>query len=90
MRVMIHKASTCAVHRATPGRPSGPGWEMPLLEMPLSDIEELCRVRVRVLIIVVILALAVVGGLVALGLNPPTPAPKAVEKVLPNDKFQTH
>jgi hypothetical protein len=84
LRVMIHKASTCAVHRATPGRPSGPG-----LEMPLSDIEELCRVRVRVLIIVVILVLAVVGGLVVLGLNPPTPAPKAVEKVLPNDKFQT-
>jgi uncharacterized membrane protein YesL len=60
------------------------------LEMPLSDIQELCRVRVRVLIIVMILVLATVGGLVVLGLNPPTPAPKSVEKVLPNDKFQTH
>jgi hypothetical protein len=85
LRVMIHKASTLADHRATSGRPLGSG-----LEMPLSDIEELCRVRVRVLIILTILVLATVGGLVVLGLNPPTPAPKSVEKVLPNDKFQTH
>src|ERR1700677_4606549 len=69
LRDMIRKASTCAVHRATPGHPSGPGWQMPLLEMPLPDIEESRRVRVRVLIIVVILVLAVVGGLVVLGLN---------------------
>jgi hypothetical protein len=25
-----------------------------------------------------------------LGLNPPNPVAKQVEKVLPNDKFQTH
>jgi uncharacterized membrane protein YesL len=67
------------------GSPSDSG-----LEVPLSATEEFCRVRVRVLIIVMILVLATVGGLVVLGLNPPTPAPKAVEKVLPNDKFQTH
>ncbi len=44
--------------------------------------------RARVLIILTILILAVVGGLAYLGWNPPTPAPKPVEKVLPNDKFQ--
>jgi hypothetical protein len=40
------------------------------------------------LIVLVILVLAVVAGLGYLGLNPPNPTPKAVEKVLPNDKFQ--
>ena len=40
------------------------------------------------LIIPLVLILAVVAGLVYLGLNPPSPAPKPVEKVLPNDKFQ--
>jgi len=46
-------------------------------------------VRGRVLLIVLaILVLAVVGGLAYLGLNPPSPASKQVEKTLPNDKFQ--
>jgi hypothetical protein len=43
------------------------------------------RVLLMVLAIVV---LAVVGGLAYLGLNPPGPASKPVEKTLPNDKFQ--
>ncbi len=30
------------------------------------------------------------GGMVYLGMFPPNPAPHAVEKTLPNDKFQTH
>jgi hypothetical protein len=48
-------------------------------------------VRGRVLLTVLaILILAAVGGLAYLGLNPPNPAPKPVEKTLPNDKFQVH
>jgi uncharacterized membrane protein len=46
--------------------------------------------RISVLVILTILVLGVVGGLVYLGLNPPNPVAKQVEKVLPNDKFQTH
>jgi hypothetical protein len=47
------------------------------------------RVRVRLLLIVLaILLLAIVGGLGYLGLNPPNPTPKPVEKTIPNDKFQ--
>ena len=30
------------------------------------------------------------GGVVYLGMFPPNPPPHAVEKTLPNDKFQTH
>jgi len=40
-----------------------------------------------------VLALGVVllaSGVVFLGLFPPNPAPHAVEKTLPNDKFQSH
>jgi hypothetical protein len=48
-------------------------------------------VRGRILLIVlVVVLLALVGGLGYLGLNPPTPAAKQVEKTLPNDKFQSH
>lgn len=47
--------------------------------------------RGRVLLIVLaIFVLAAVGGLAYLGLNPPNPASKPVEKTLPNDKFQAH
>jgi hypothetical protein len=46
-------------------------------------------VRFRgLLIVIVVLALVVVVGLGYLGLNPPEPASKPVQKVLPNDKFQ--
>ena len=52
-------------------------------------MEERERVRIRgLLIVVVILALAAIAGLGYLGLNPPEPAAKPVQKVLPNDKFQ--
>jgi hypothetical protein len=40
------------------------------------------------LIVLLILVVAAVAGLAYLGLNPPNPTPKPVEKVLPNDKFQ--
>jgi len=59
--------------------------------MPSPDIKELRRVKARALLIVlVILVVAVVAGVGYLGLNPPNPAPKPVEKTLPNDKFQVH
>jgi hypothetical protein len=46
-------------------------------------------VRGRILLIVlVVVLLALAGGLAWLGLNPPNPNSKPVEKVLPNDKFQ--
>lgn len=35
-------------------------------------------------------AVLLAGGVVYLGLFPPNPAPHAVEKTLPNDKFQSH
>ena len=61
------------------------------MDLPTRDMKELRRVRGRVLLIVLlILVLAAAGGLVYLGLNPPNPASKPVEKVLPNDKFQVH
>ena len=57
--------------------------------MPTRDMKELRRVRGRVLLIVLaIVVLAAVGGLAYLGLNPPNPVSKPVEKTLPNDKFQ--
>jgi hypothetical protein len=47
--------------------------------------------RSRILLIVLaIVILGVVGGLAYLGLNPPTPASKSVEKTISNDKFQAH
>ena len=33
---------------------------------------------------------AVAGGMVMLGVFPPTPQPHAVEKVVPNDRFSGH
>ena len=45
--------------------------------------------RIRgLLIVIVVLAVAAVAGLGYLGLNPPEPAAKPVQKLLPNDKFQ--
>ncbi len=47
--------------------------------------------RGRILLIVLaIVILGAVGGLAYLGLNPPTPASKPIEKTIPNDKFQAH
>lgn len=48
-----------------------------------------CRVRIRgLLIVIVALGLAAAAVLGYLGLNPPEPVSKPVQKVLPNDKFQ--
>jgi hypothetical protein len=48
-------------------------------------------VKARALLIVLaILVVAVVAGVGYLGLNPPNPAPKSIEKTIPNDKFQAH
>ncbi len=71
---MAREASTTDNQRATPVR---------------AILKEYRRVRGRgLLLIPLILILAVVAGLVYLGLNPPSPVAKPVEKVLPNDKFQ--
>ncbi len=40
------------------------------------------------LILLAVLVLVAVAGVAWLGLNPPGPVPKPVEKVIPNDKFQ--
>lgn len=40
------------------------------------------------LIVLAIVIVAAVAGLGYLGLNPPNPVAKPVQKVLPNDKFQ--
>jgi len=48
-------------------------------------------VRGRILLIILaVVVVALVAGLGYLGLNPPNPASKPIEKVLPNDKFQVH
>ena len=52
-----------------------------------SVAEPMIRVFLFVLALGVVLA---AGGVVYLGLFPPNPPPHAVEKTLPNDKFQTH
>ena len=45
--------------------------------------------RGRILLIVLaIVVLGLLGGLAYLGLNPPNPVSKPIEKTLPNDKFQ--
>lgn len=42
------------------------------------------------LIVLVIFVVALVAGVGYLGLNPPSPAPKPIEKTIPNEKFQVH
>lgn len=47
--------------------------------------------KARILLIVLlVIIVAVVAGVGYLGVNPPNPAPKQVEKTIPNDKFQSH
>lgn len=46
---------------------------------------------IRIFLAVVVVGLLLIGvGVLMLGAFPPQPHPQAVEKVLPNDKFQTH
>jgi hypothetical protein len=46
---------------------------------------------IRIFLFVVLAGLvALAGGVLMLGVFPPTPHPQAVEKVVPNDKFTTH
>ena len=46
---------------------------------------------IRIFLIVLAAGLVVLAAAVVfLGENPPTPATHPVEKVLPNDKFQSH
>ncbi len=46
---------------------------------------------IRIFFIVVAAGLVVLGvAVVMLGAYPPNPTPHSVEKVLPNDKFQSH
>ncbi len=45
----------------------------------------------RIFLIVVAIGLVVVvAAVLVIGAFPPNPAPHPVQKVLPNDKFQTH
>ncbi len=45
----------------------------------------------RIFLLVVAVGLVIVAvAVLALGAFPPNPAPHPVQKVLPNDKFQTH
>jgi hypothetical protein len=46
---------------------------------------------IRIFLFVVLAGVVVLGATVVfLGAYPPNPTPKSVEKVLPNDKFQSH
>jgi len=49
------------------------------------------QTMIRIFLIVVAAGLVILGATVVfLGMYPPNPAPHPVEKVLPNDKFQSH
>ncbi|HXA22309.1 MAG TPA: hypothetical protein VNW90_08415 [Acetobacteraceae bacterium] len=53
--------------------------------------EPVSQTMIRIFLIVVATGLVLLGiAVVFLGAFPPNPAPQPVEKVLPNDKFQTH
>lgn len=46
---------------------------------------------IRIFMIVVAAGLVILGAtMVFLGAYPPNPTPKPVERVLPNEKFQSH
>lgn len=46
---------------------------------------------IRIFLVVVVAGLVLLAaGLLMLGAFPPNPHPQTVEKVLPNDKFQSH
>ena len=90
LRVMAGKASTSRIQRATPVRAIR---RLRAARLDLAGLrrKELRRVRGRILLIVLaILVLAAIVGLVYVGLNPPNPVAKPIEKTLPNDKFQVH
>jgi hypothetical protein len=56
-----------------------------------SNQEPVSETMIRIFLIVVATGLVLLGiAVVFLGAFPPNPAPHPVEKVLPNDKFQTH
>ena len=46
------------------------------------------RARILLIALAALIVIAA-GGLIYLGLNPPNPTPKPVEKTLPNEKFQS-
>lgn len=46
--------------------------------------------RSSLLFVLVVGVIVVLVGMFVLGEFPPQPHPKQVEKVLPNDRFQTH
>ena len=52
--------------------------------------ESVAQTMIRIFLIVVLAGVVVLGATVLLlGTYPPNPTPKPVEKVLPNDKFQS-
>jgi hypothetical protein len=53
--------------------------------------ESVGQTMIRIFLIVVLAGLVILGATVVfLGSYPPNPTPHPVEKVLPNDKFQSH
>jgi hypothetical protein len=73
---MMPKASTTAEGQATAVAPR---------------IRSLDHRMIRIFLIVVVAGLVLLGvGVLMLGAFPPNPHPQTVEKVLPNDKFQSH
>jgi len=56
-----------------------------------SSEESVNETMIRIFLIVVLAGLVVLAAaMVMLGTYPPDPASHSVEKVLPNDKFQSH
>ena len=75
LRVMVAKASTPA-H----------GWTTPVPRIAGAATPAMIRIT---LIVVAVGVLLFGGALLLLGVFPPDPKPQAVEKVIPNDKFQS-
>jgi hypothetical protein len=49
------------------------------------------QTMIRIFLVVVAAGLVIIGATVVFfGVYPPNPSPHPVEKVLPNDKFQSH
>jgi len=71
---MAVKASTPGVGQAKAGRP---------------EPERRAMTRIFLIVVAAGLILLSVGALI-LGAFPPNPSPHEVQKVLPNDRFQTH
>ncbi len=92
LRVIIWDVSTPAAKQAIAPRVESPGfWLKARSRCAISGKPPPGASMIRIFLFVVLAGLvALAGGVLVLGLFPPTPQPHAVEKVVPNEKFTAH